>query len=574
MGILHAQVKSTPVEVHGKLEVKMVNNRAKVVDKNGEPVSFAGNSFFWSNTYWGAEPFYKKKVVQYLQDQWNSAIVRVAMGVEDDGGYLTHPAENKARMKTIVDAATDLGMYVIIDWHSHHAEDEEQAAVTFFEEMATTYKDHDNVIFEIYNEPLDVDWSTTIKPYAVKVIDAIRAKGADNLIVVGTPNWSQDVDMAADDPIAGEDIAYTIHFYAGTHGAALRTKCTTAMQNGIALFCTEWGTVDADGDGDVNVANTNTWITFLKNNDISHLNWAVNGKEEGASTFTSNTNAANALSDANLTESGLFVKNIILGWGEGNGVAVIKSPWSTHSPSPNANGISFAYDYLGGGTDWFNLNIVLTNHGTSLIDGYTLGFEAPWTAQEFWNDVPGTESGGVFTVPVFDIDGFSSIPVGGSVSIGLTANGVWSEPTNITWNGEVIESSGVSYDAWKTMYSVSDKEADDDMDGFSNLIEFFSGTLPNNGKSIPTIKTSVAQVGAVGDQYFMMEFKANPNVAGVEYRLQVTKDLSGWAALAGDGGMEFYDTTEMPDGMLKVRWKSVNTTDEMEKTFFTRLELR
>lgn len=64
----------------------------------------------------------------------------------------------------------------------------------------------------------DLGWSGTIKPYAQAVISAIRAIDPDNLIVVGTPTWSQDVDVAAADPIAGTNIAYTLHFYAGTQG--------------------------------------------------------------------------------------------------------------------------------------------------------------------------------------------------------------------------------------------------------------------------------------------------------------------------------------------------------------------
>jgi hypothetical protein len=55
------------------------------------------------------------------------------------------------------------------------------------------------------------------------VIAAIRAIDPDNLIVVGSPAWSQDVDVASDNPITGyENIAYALHFYSGTHGEVLR----------------------------------------------------------------------------------------------------------------------------------------------------------------------------------------------------------------------------------------------------------------------------------------------------------------------------------------------------------------
>src|SRR5690606_41644798 len=54
-------------------------------------------------------------------------------------------------------------------------------------------------------------------------------RSPDNLIIVGTPTWSQDVDVASNDPITGySNIAYTLHFYAGTHGQFLRDKASTA----------------------------------------------------------------------------------------------------------------------------------------------------------------------------------------------------------------------------------------------------------------------------------------------------------------------------------------------------------
>ena len=138
----------------------------QIVDESGSPVSFAGSSLFWSNTGFGAEEFYNENVVDWIQQDWSSTIVRAAMGVDEYGGYLSDPAGNENRVTTVVDAAIANGMYVIIDWHSHHAEDYRDDAIDFFREMAQRYGDTPNVIYEIYNEPLSVSWSNTIKPYA------------------------------------------------------------------------------------------------------------------------------------------------------------------------------------------------------------------------------------------------------------------------------------------------------------------------------------------------------------------------------------------------------------------------
>ncbi len=288
----------------------------QIVNKNGNAVSLAGNSLFWSNTGWGGEDYYTADVVNWLASDWNSSIIRAAMGVDASGGYISDTS-NKTRVTTVINAAISAGIYVIIDWHSHYAESYEDEAVAFFKEMAQTYGGYDNIIYEIYNEPLNTtSWSNTIKPYAETVIDAIRTYDSDNLIVVGTPTWSQDVDVASLDPISDySNIAYSLHFYAGTHGEYLRTKAKTALDNGIALMVTEWGAVNADGDGDVAEDEVEAWMAFLADNKLSHCNWAVNDKSEGASALNSGASTSgNWSDDDDLTASGLVVKEIIKNW--------------------------------------------------------------------------------------------------------------------------------------------------------------------------------------------------------------------------------------------------------------------
>lgn len=335
LGAINAQnyCNSNPVNVHGDLSV----NGNRIVDQNNNPVSFAGNSMFWSNTGWGAEKYYNANIVSWLKEDWGTTIIRAAMGVEDSGGYLSDITANKNRVKTIVDAAIAEGLYVIIDWHSHGAENYEQEAIEFFKEMASLYGNTPNVIYEIYNEPIYSSWSNDIKPYAESVISAIRAIDSNNLIIVGSPTWSQDVDVASNDPITSStNIAYTLHFYAGTHGASLRAKAQTALNNGIALMATEWGTVNANGDGSVDYNSTDEWMAFLQENHISHLNWSVNEKEEGASILQTNASENGNWSNSNLTESGIEVKSIIEGWTQycDDDTTIIVTPPSTYVSIP------------------------------------------------------------------------------------------------------------------------------------------------------------------------------------------------------------------------------------------------
>ena len=300
---------TTVVQIHGLLQ----QNGNKIVDKNNEPVSFAGNSFFWSNDNWGGERYYKAEVVSWLKHDWKTTIVRAAMGVEDPGGYLDNKTANKNRVKTVVDAAIDEGLYVIIDWHSHHAEDNTNEASLFFQEIANLYGEYDNVIYELYNEPLDISWSNVIKPYAISIIAAIRAIDPDNLILVGTPEWSQRVDLPAADPITGySNIAYTLHFYTVHHQQWLRDRASAALNDGIALFVTEWGSI---GYSQID-SEANEWMTWCFDNKISHCNWAVNDKEEEWSILVPGASTSGGWSDDDLTDAGKLARNIIRNWPE------------------------------------------------------------------------------------------------------------------------------------------------------------------------------------------------------------------------------------------------------------------
>ena len=288
----------------------------------GKRGSLAGNSLFWSNDGWGGEKYYNANIVRELKTQWNSRLIRAALGVEAPGGYIQSPASNQTKVEAVIDAAIANDMYVIIDWHSHEAENYKPQAIQFFKEMATKYGSYDNVIYEIYNEPIDSTWSGDIKPYALDVIKEIRAIDPDNLIIVGTRFYSQFVNEAADDPITEYDnIAYTLHFYAATHKGDIQAKAIYAISKGIPLFVTEWGTSEASGAGSIDLDSTNTWMKLLYDNNISHANWALNDKDvtamgepESSSALKAGASANGNWTDADLTESGKYVKGNMLTW--------------------------------------------------------------------------------------------------------------------------------------------------------------------------------------------------------------------------------------------------------------------
>jgi endoglucanase len=276
----------------------------QIVNKDGQPAIIKGMSLFWSQYM---DKYYNYDCIKWLHDDWNCSVIRIAMATGQDG-YQGHPEEQMKIVRKVVDGCIVLGIYVIVDWHSHNAQDEVNMAVPFFQEIARQYGDKPNIIYEIYNEPLRVSWSDVVKPYCDSVIKAIRKIDPDNLIIVGSPHWSQDVDVAANDPLKDTNVAYSVHFYAGTHKQWLRNKVDSALSKGIAIFVTEFGTCLSNGNGDIDYEETNIWFDYLKKNNLSWCNWAVADKDETASILRKDANTKGKWGPADITESGNIIR--------------------------------------------------------------------------------------------------------------------------------------------------------------------------------------------------------------------------------------------------------------------------
>ncbi|MEO6136491.1 MAG: glycoside hydrolase family 5 protein, partial [Ginsengibacter sp.] len=260
---------SQPVKKLGHLHV----DKTLLKDEKGNIVTLRGMSFGWHN-WWPR--FYNAGAVQWLATDFKCDIVRAAMGVEPRGGYLDKPSESQAMIEAVVDAAIKEGIYVIIDWHSHHIKKEE--AIIFFTAMAKKYGKYPNIIYEIFNEPIRDSWKK-VKEYSIDVIKAIRAEDPDNIILVGSPHWDQDVHIAADNPIQGyQNLMYTLHYYAATHKKDLRDSADYALQKGLPLFISESAGMEATGDGKIDVEEWNQWILWSEKNNLSWLTWSVADK--------------------------------------------------------------------------------------------------------------------------------------------------------------------------------------------------------------------------------------------------------------------------------------------------------
>nr|UNG40275.1 glycoside hydrolase family 5 subfamily 2 [Acanthocinus aedilis] len=291
------------VSKHGQLSVRGVD----IVDENGEKVQLKGMSLFWD--VWMPQ-YYNNESIYGIHDYCHSNVVRAAVSVvtEEDGGYIETPDESLERLYAVVDAAIEDDIYVIIDWHDHIADQHTNYSLEFFDIVSKKYSGFPNIIYETFNEPTGQSWNDVLKPYHEAVIQAIRANDPDNIIVVGTPTWSQSVDQAANNPITGYDnIMYTLHFYAGTHKQWLRDTATNALNSGLPIFVTEYGTVNADATDPVDEPESRLWWDWLDEHNISYVNWAISDKLEGASALVANTTSLEVCQEDFLTESGRLV---------------------------------------------------------------------------------------------------------------------------------------------------------------------------------------------------------------------------------------------------------------------------
>jgi len=175
--------------------------------------------------------------------------------------------------------------------------------------MARKYGKYPNVIYEIFNEPINVSWSDTVKPYSQSIVSAIREIDPDNLIIIGTPSWCQDVDKAADDPLEGVNLVYGLHFYAATHGADIRQKAQYALDKGLPLFVSEFGTCLASGNGYFDSAETEVWFKFMDENHLSWCNWSIADKDETASALVPGARPSGGWRHQDLTISGRLIRH-------------------------------------------------------------------------------------------------------------------------------------------------------------------------------------------------------------------------------------------------------------------------
>ena len=264
----------------------------RLVDSKGQAVAMHGISIGWHNLW---PRFYNRDAALTLAKDWNCKLIRAAIGADDLGemlngtnyhpGYISDPQGALEKLFAVIDGAIEGGAYVIVDWHSHRLHLAE--ATEFFTAVANRYKGVPNVIYELFNEPVNDSWED-LKAYAESLIGTITSiDGSHPLILMGCPRWDQAIELPAADPITSYDnVMYTMHFYAGTHKEWLREASDAAMAAGLPIFISECAAMTASGDGPLDMESWKEWSEWADARGLNIVLWSLSDKDESCSMLT------------------------------------------------------------------------------------------------------------------------------------------------------------------------------------------------------------------------------------------------------------------------------------------------
>lgn len=413
---------ATP-SVSGALRVE----GTQLADSKGNPVQLRGISthgLSWFPQYVNQQLFHE------LHKDWNANVVRLAMYTAENGGYCTDGDKEKLKqlVKDGVQYATNADMYVIVDWHvlrDENPHNNKEEAKKFFEEISKEYANANNVIYEICNEPNGSTSWADVKSYAEEIIPIIRANDKDALIIVGTPTWCQDVDKAAADPITKYDnIMYALHFYATSHTDWLRERMNQAIDAGLPIFVSEFGTCDASGSGTFDEYQSNEWIKALDARGVSYVTWNLSNKNETSSIFADGCTKTSGFTQEDLSQNGKWIYALLTGDREvGNSVSdtatvnkqssdsdTAKEEAPANSVSGTSNDFKYTATVAGSweseGKTFYQYVLELENISGKEIDGWemTISFSSDIELSNGWNGEYSV-SGKKLTIKCMDYNG-------------------------------------------------------------------------------------------------------------------------------------------------------------------------
>lgn len=300
------------VTKHGKLNTK----GGAVCDASGNKVSLMGPSFFWSCS---APLWWTKETVNHLVKNYNIQIIRLPVSIApgdntwtdhsatwNEDNYLHRPEYTRALVDEMVKAAIENDIYVIIDFHEHYAQHWVDLSKDFFTYFATKWGEYPNVMYEIYNEPM-TDNGTVVN-YAKEIIPVIRKIDDDNIIIVGSTQYSREPDNVTAAGSGYSNIAYTWHGYVEWgHQSDWNGKNT--WNNGVPIVVTEWGLNWSKNDGGL--------INLYKEKSLINCFWSMSNKggdDAKWSILKDDVFKTTDWSASDMTENGAYLLGVAKNW--------------------------------------------------------------------------------------------------------------------------------------------------------------------------------------------------------------------------------------------------------------------
>lgn len=302
--------------------LKLVGNQ--LCSNSGEPIQLKGWSTFSINY---------NEVVNCLTKEsfkamkaWGANFVRLACFAQNSKGKYYADQDND--IQKYMKWATELNMYVLLDWHvlegdggSGDPKRYTEEAIGFFERNGKWANERGmvNVLYEICNEPYGKTFSY-LKEYAESVLPTIESVDPGAIVICPTRDWDQYPDEAAMSPIDRNKynlgLMYSAHVYTCSHMDDVVPRITTAAAS-IPLFISDWSPVRFDGDGILCTDEGTQFLGHLKpsgndgNQLISWCFWTW-GEKKGYEPSCIK-NCSSEYNSDNLTPTGKYIVDVMTG---------------------------------------------------------------------------------------------------------------------------------------------------------------------------------------------------------------------------------------------------------------------
>ena len=263
------------------LSLKVAGNQ--LLDSTGQPVRLRGVNC--AGLEWASDGEGRiAKTVAVAVEGWHANLIRLPLA--QDRWFGQAPGQNdggaayRALVRQLVDFCSAHNAYILLDLHWSDAGEwgrnigqhklPDKNSLTFWQDLAPVYANNPAVLFDLYNEPNNINWDQWFKGGPMTETDdktkaklsyeavglpvllvAIRATGAKNVIVAGGINWAYEVggilqgrELA--DP-RGNGVVYAVHPYPhefenlGRETIAQWTARMGAFAQKLPIIVTEFG---------------------------------------------------------------------------------------------------------------------------------------------------------------------------------------------------------------------------------------------------------------------------------------------------------------------------------------------